>query len=207
MIKLFILDKFPTLIDGLSILLSESKELEITGSATTLKGAADFINDTNTNIIIYDPYYWDRWDDINNNISLELSKCFPKIALMALLGEECKFSYFKTKEAGARAILAKTDTASEIVMAIKAIMAGFTIISKKANSINQHLYFDPKLRITKSEQKVLKLLAEGFSRKEIASITGKTNSSVNYHYKNIGKKLGGNRFNEVLESSYKNKTI
>ena len=194
MIKLFILDKFPGIIDGLTFSLSKYQELEITGSATTLSDAVDFINDTNTDIIIYDPYYWDQWDDINQNISLELRKVFPEKILIALLGEKCKLSFFKAQEAGVSAILTKTDKTLDIVMAAKAVMNGFTLISEKAYTINHHLYSDPKLMMTRSEQKVLKLLAEGFSRKMIAFIIGKSYDSVSSHFKNIAKKFGNDKF-------------
>ena len=83
-------------------------------------------------------------------------------------------------------------------------MNGVKGIVRINEATTQKVLFDESFSIesselTKTEKKIAKFLAEGLSRKEIASQNNISLHTVNTHVKNIYSKLGINKVSELRD--------
>ena len=127
----------------------------------------------------------------------EIKREFPEIALL-FLSMYKKLEYLRLAiEAGAEGYLLKEDTGFELIRAIDTIRKGNTYLSalllKEAPEDligicrgNHRLRGNP---LTNREREVLKLVGDGKTSKDIATMLFISPFTVNNHRKNIKKKL------------------
>lgn len=108
---------------------------------------------------------------------------------------------------GARGYVVKTASSAEIVNAIRHVCQGSYYLSPEvsANIIPELLksheraqVVNPYNALTKREQQVFRLLAEGHSNKEIAEFLEISPKTVERHRANLMSKLGLNSYRDLL---------
>lgn len=90
-------------------------------------------------------------------------------------------------EAGARAFLLKTVRGEDIVEAVRAVAAGRSLIARA--SVGHH-EADPTERLTPSERRVLELIGDGLSNREIGDELGVAEKTVKNHVTSMLAKMG-----------------
>ena len=90
--------------------------------------------------------------------------------------------------AGASGALVKSSSRSEIVDAIRGVMAGKQVLSDEIRHTIENFSSMPEL--SPRQMEILNLVAKGFSNKEIAEIIGISPDTVKEHVANIFQRIG-----------------
>ncbi|WP_282944949.1 response regulator transcription factor [Cellulomonas endometrii] len=100
-------------------------------------------------------------------------------------------------EAGAAAYLLKNVRGAEIADVIRAVAAGRTLLDERTITRRRAAHEDPTEGLTPSEAKVLDLIADGLSNREIGDHLGIAEKTVKNHITSILGKMGLQRRTQV----------
>lgn len=193
MIKLFVIDDHPLVIQGIQAMLGEANDMILAGSAQTAAEARALLAQQKVDIVILDISLPDG-DGLK--LCADLLAKYPALKIIALTTyEEVSFVRAMLK-AGAKAYLFKTADKEEFFKAIRTVMKGGSYLSE---AVNQKLiaaalrqpnstHFVPKL--TRREKEVLKLIIAEHTNQEIAQELSITVSTVETHRTHLCAKLG-----------------
>ncbi len=130
--------------------------------------------------------------------TLELKKTNPDIKVLVLTQYDDKEYISRFLKAGVSGYLLKRAVGSELVSAIRAVSRGeFYLFSSIASKVvagylgkDREATEDPYEKLTDREKQVLKLVAEGYTHKEIGDMLSISTKTVIAHQTNISEKLG-----------------
>lgn len=100
-------------------------------------------------------------------------------------------------KAGAAAFLLKSVRGAEIADVIHAVAAGRTLLDERTLTRRKADNADPTDKLTRSESKVLDLIGEGLSNREIAERLGVAEKTVKNHITSLLAKMGLQRRTQV----------
>ncbi len=100
-------------------------------------------------------------------------------------------------QAGAKAYLLKTVRGAEIADVIKAVAAGRTLLDDRTVMRRRADHEDPTADLTPSERKVLELIGDGMSNREIGERLGVAEKTVKNHITSLLSKMGLQRRTQV----------
>ncbi len=100
-------------------------------------------------------------------------------------------------EAGARAYLLKTVRGAEIADVITAVAAGRTLLDERTVTRRRADQDDPTAELTPSERRVLDLIGDGLSNREIGEKLGVAEKTVKNHITSLLAKMGLQRRTQV----------
>jgi two-component system response regulator NreC len=117
--------------------------------------------------------------------------------------------------AGANGYVLKSDTASSLVKAAEAVLAGRKFVSPSVAQVVLNRTRDPSLQyrrpefgsLTKREQEVIQLLAEGKSNKQVATTLSISVRTAENHRARLMKKLGVNSLSGLVRYAVRNNII
>ena len=98
---------------------------------------------------------------------------------------------------GANAIVMKTDDLGEIQTALRRVLAGETYFSDHFRQACEEMANYQSL--TEREIEILKLISEGLSTKDIATRIFRTQDTVEFHRRNILRKLGATNMAQLVK--------
>lgn len=98
---------------------------------------------------------------------------------------------------GANAIVMKTDDLGEIQTALRRVLAGETYFSDHFRQSCEEMANYQSL--TEREIEILKLISEGLSTKDIATRIFRTQDTVEFHRRNILRKLGATNMAQLVK--------
>lgn len=211
--KILIVDDHQLVIDGLSAIVKELKEYEIVGKASNGKEAVSLVEMLSPNLVLM---------DIDMPIMNGLEACrriktnYPQIAVLILTMHNEPSLIRKVMEIGADGYVLKNADREEFYNALCSIAKGKKYFSAevtesllntegktKSNfSIDNNTLLLAKL--TERELDVLKLIAEGFSNKEIGEHLFISHRTVDTHRTNLMKKLDAHNVAALIKFAIKN---
>lgn len=100
-------------------------------------------------------------------------------------------------DAGASAYLLKTVRGSEVVKAIQDVASGRVLLDARTMQRRRARRNDPAARLTPSERKVLELIGDGLSNREIGERLNIAEKTVKNHITSILAKMGLQRRTQV----------
>lgn len=100
-------------------------------------------------------------------------------------------------DAGAAAYLLKSVRGAEIADVVRAVAAGRTLLDERTLTRRRADHEDPTADLTPSEHKVLDLIGEGLSNREIAERLGVAEKTVKNHITSLLAKMGLQRRTQV----------
>lgn len=118
------------------------------------------------------------------------SRALPQTRAVVLTSFEDPDALRSARAAGARAFLLKTVRGEEIVEAVRAVADGRNLIGRAAVPSPAT---DPMAALTPSERRVLDLIGDGMSNREIAAELGVAEKTVKNHVTGMLAKLGMRR--------------
>lgn len=129
--------------------------------------------------------------------TVEIKKINPDIKILVLSQYDDKEYISRFLKAGVSGYLLKRAVGSELISAIRAVSRGeFYLFSSIASEVvsgylnkQKEAMGDPYERLTDREKQVLKLVAEGYTHKEIADMLDISVKTVIAHQTNISEKL------------------
>jgi len=196
-IKVFVADDHKIFREGLKTLLEMKIGVEVVGEASDGREALREIIHLKPDIVIMDI----SMPNLNGiDATHQIVSANPNIKVMILSMHKDESFVKEALKAGAIGYMIKDGAFSELLDAIKTIMAGKIYLSPTLNEIIVKGFVD-KLRVenlnslsvlTSREREVLQLIAEGKSTSQIGDIMCISIKTVETHRQNIMKKLNIN---------------
>lgn len=181
--------------EGLKSMLSRRDDLDVIGEAEDGLEALRIIKHHTPDLLLLD-LSMPRLSGIS--VMKDAKSQFPDIKILALTIHESDQYVLEAFDAGADGYCIKDASRAELMLAISSVLEGKTYISPGIADTVMKGYLDDRKRlktkspwdtITQREREVLKLLAEGYLNKEIASLLHISVKTVEKHRANIMNKV------------------
>ncbi|MEE6272952.1 response regulator transcription factor [Georgenia wangjunii] len=136
-------------------------------------------------------------DGTGIDIITALAESLPSARPIVLTSFDDDDALAAALQAGARAYLLKTVRGAEIADVIKAVAAGRTLLDERTVMRRRADHEDPTADLTPSERKVLELIGDGLSNREIGERLGVAEKTVKNHITALLSKMGLQRRTQV----------
>ncbi|MBW2330832.1 MAG: response regulator transcription factor [Deltaproteobacteria bacterium] len=193
--RIVIAEDHTILREGLRSLLSSNPDFEIVGEAEDGRDAIRCIEKFKPDLVLMD-LSMPKMDGLD--AITEIKKQSPDTKVLVLTVHKAEEYVFASLKAGADGYLLKDATHAELTLAIESVLAGKPYISPGISEKLVAGYLEGKKplkaesswdSLTQRERQVLKLIAEGYKNKEIASYLYISVKTVEKHRANLMKKL------------------
>ena len=189
MIRVFIVDDHPVVIEGIHSLLQQEPDIEWAGHAMTAQSCLGFFVNNTVDIILMDIHLPDM-----NGVDLckMIKDRYPGIFVLGLSTSNQGLYIKKMMENGASGYILKNSSREDLLQAIHAVRDGCIYFSGEVGEAlkqyqkSQHMELPA---ISRREREVLGLIAEGFTNGEIAEKLFVSQFTVDSHRKNLIAKL------------------
>jgi two-component system response regulator NreC len=194
-IRVLIADDHTLVRDGIRALLALVADIKVVGEAANGREALEKTRQLAPDVILMDLAM-----PIMSGLEAtrRIRKKFPGTKVLALTQYEDREYIVPTIEAGARGFISKTAAFTELASAIQSVHQGKSFLSPIAAAAVVEEYQqkategdrDPYQQLTDREREMLKLVAEGYTAREIADMLVITLRTVETHKTNLMNKLG-----------------
>ncbi len=193
-IRIMVVDDHPIFRRGLISVLSDIGEFKVIGQATNGMEAITKATELQPDVVVMDV----RMPDCNGvEATAALQQVTPTTKVLMLTVSDENDDLFAAMEAGARGYLLKSAELDSLVSAIKVVAAGDVIITPvmAARLMNElklggkHRAEDDFNELSPREKRVMQLVAQGSSNKEIAATLSISETTVKAHLRAILEKL------------------
>jgi DNA-binding NarL/FixJ family response regulator len=195
-IGVFLLDDHEIVRTGLRSLLSAADDLVVVGEAGTVAEALDRIPPTHPDVAILDV----RLPDGSGiEVCREIRSSWPEIACVMLTSYADDEALAASILAGAAGYVLKQVGATDLVGDVRRVANGESLIDpglteRVVNGLRQGVDDDPLLAaLTPQERRILDLIAEGKTNRQIASTLFLAEKTVKNYVSNLLSKLGMER--------------
>ena len=200
-IRVFHLEDYKIIRDGIRFLLSQDFQINIVGDAQHGEQLLKLLPNTKIDVLILD-IYLDSMEHMEVpdgfEICRKVQKIAPEVKVLAHSVYDDADRVAKIMKSGAMGFVSKKAGFEELIHGIKVVHSGKKYIcketSKKLKNLNKFLAgIEDTLHSTdeffsKREKEVLELLAQGHSTREIAKSLFITEKTVESHRKNLVSK-------------------
>lgn len=192
-IRVALVDDHPVVLAGITALLRAAPDIALVGDATTGEAALRLIAGTVPDVAVIDV----SLPDLNGlDLTRRLAERCPSVRLLALTVHEDRAYVQPLLQAGARGYLLKRSAAEDLVRAIRAVVAGGVyldpaVAGKALPGGGPRGAASPDAEpLSQREEDVLRLVAQGFTNKEIATRLGVSVKTVETYKARAAEKLG-----------------
>lgn len=196
MIKIFVVEDHPMLLDGLKNALSKNSDFEIIGTALTGQNCLTILEENDTDVLLMDL----NLPDIKGE---ELSKIiktrYPKIKIIVLTSHDQIYHIRTMLDIGVSAYLLKNEDYCLIEDTIYSVYDGNFELSKQISEIINKT--TGKINISTREKEVLKLIADGLTNQEIADKLFISPLTSDSHRKNLILKFGAKNTASMIKTA------
>ncbi|NOT75789.1 MAG: response regulator transcription factor [Cyclobacteriaceae bacterium] len=213
-IKVFHLEDYKIIRDGIKFLLTTDEEIAISGEASDFDELMKKL-DGQTDILLLD-IYLDSMKEVKTIDGFEIctivNQKFPKIKVIFHSVYDDADRVARAMKAGAMGFISKKAGYQELIQGIKVVYSGKKYIceatSKRLKNLNRFLIgLEDTLKskdefFSKREKQVLELLAKGYSSRAIAKKLFIAEKTVESHRKNLVSKAEVKNTNELIAYSF-----
>lgn len=194
-IKVLIVDDHSIVREGVCALLELSPEVEVVGEAVNGREALTKVRELEPDVVLMD-IAMPVMDGLE--ATRRIVDSHPDVKILVLTQYNDKEYVFPIIEAGALGFLSKTAASSELITAIRAVSRGNSYLSPSIARFLVDAYrseggvsrsHDPYDDLTRREREVLKLLAEGYTAREIAEMLNLSIKTIDGYRSNLMGKL------------------
>jgi DNA-binding NarL/FixJ family response regulator len=207
MIRVFIVDDHPVVIEGIHSLLQNEKDIAWVGQAMNAKSCLGFFVNNTADVLLMDI-------SMPGMEGVELcglmKEKYPGIMILGLSSFNQGLYIKKMMENGASGYILKNSSKEELIQAIHAVYKGYIFFSGEVgmalkeyekSSVNELPILTPR------EKEVLSFIAEGFTNPQIAEKIFLSSFTVDSHRKNLLAKLGAKNTASLVRLAVENKLI
>jgi DNA-binding NarL/FixJ family response regulator len=186
-IRILTVDDHPILRQGIAAIIGDEPDMTLVGEATNGREAIQQFRAHRPDVTLMDL----QMPEMNGlDAMIAIRGEFPDARVIVLTTYAGDVQAKRALQAGARAYLLKNSLHKELLDTIRAVHAGRKNLSPEVSfELAEHAAEDT---LSPLEVRVLRLIAEGNSNKEIAALLSVTEDSVKGHVRNILSKLGAN---------------
>ena len=191
MIRVFLLDDHELVRRGLAEIVNQEEDLEIVGEAETARDALARVPAVRPDVAVLDV----RLPDGNGiEVCREIRSRQPEVRCLFVTSYAEEEGMSQAIMAGAAGYLIKQAKGPEIVDAIRRVAAGQSLLDPtlmpKLLERMRGPASDPLAHLTEQEHRVLDLIAEGLTNREIAQRLYLSEKTVRNYVSSVLKKLG-----------------
>jgi DNA-binding NarL/FixJ family response regulator len=211
-IKLLIVDDHPVFRRGLQEIIEENPDYCIVGDASDGEKALQLAGELKPDIVIVD-IDMPRLNGLEVMRALQKSRSPAIVMVLTMYKEEDMFN--AAMDLGVKAYVLKENAADEILTALDKVLCNETFISPSLSSIGRRrndrvqelLLSKPQIDdLTFAEQRILKLIAEDRTSKEIADLLQISVKTVDNHRQSICHKLNLHGSHSLLKFAFDHKS-
>lgn len=203
MIRVFIVDDHPMVVEGIRSMLLQLPTIEVAGHAMNAASCLGYFVSNTADVVLLDI---NLPDQSGIEVCKALLKKRPELKIIALTNFD-QLTYLQNmKDAGARGYLLKNSSVDEIEKAIQAAVSGKEYWLGR-DSVRESIHEHNQPLLTRREIEVLKLIAEGLTNQEIADKLFVSASTVDSHRKNLISKLQVKNTAALVRTALENKII
>ena len=202
--RVILADDHKLFIEGIAGMLSAVEGIEIAGKAHSGKDALQMTLDKKPDLVVLDITMPDMYGiEVTRKIKAKL----PDVKILILSMHLDLRMIIEVLQAGADAYTLKDSEPSELLTAVKNVLAGKMYLSSKVikllvkDYISKHsvpLSLEQLKDLSARERQVLRLISESKSIKEIAEELHISRSTADTHKANLMRKLGCENTNELI---------
>lgn len=204
-IKILIVDDHSILREGIRVLLESCGEMEVVGEAADGKEAIEKSRKLEPDLVLMDI----AMPGLGGlEATLEIRKTCPKTRVLVLTQYDNKEYIYRFLKAGASGYVLKKAVSAELISAIHAVHRGSSFLSPDVapaviegyiQKKDKELEEDPYEGLTYREKQVLKLIAEGYTNKQIADMLYMSVKTVMGHRTHVMEKLNIHSRTELVK--------
>jgi DNA-binding NarL/FixJ family response regulator len=190
MIRVFIVDDHPVVIEGIHSLLQNEKGIEWAGHAMNAESCLGYFINSTAHVVLMD-ISMPGMDGME--LCATMKEKYPGIMILGLSTFNQGLYIKKMVENGASGYILKNSSKEELIKAIHAVHEGYIYFSGEVGMALQE-YQKSAARelpvLTAREKEILELIAEGYTNPQIAEKIFLSQFTVDSHRKNLLAKLG-----------------
>ena len=211
MIKIAIVDDHHIFMEGLKILLTGEKNIEIVGQAINGKDFISKLENIDVDVVLMDI----EMPEMNGiETTTYISEHYPKIKVIALSMHGDEEYYYKMIHAGAKGFLLKESKSMELKEAIQKVSIGENYFSQELlRRIIYNFGSDKNIKskkgteLSKREIEILSLICNGFSNGEIADKIHISQRTAEGHRSSLLKKTNSKNTASLIMYAIKNNLV
>jgi DNA-binding NarL/FixJ family response regulator len=194
-IKIIITDDHAIVREGIIAILKLYDDVMVVGEASNGKEAIDKTDELKPDIVLMDI----AMPGLGGlEAAIEIKKRHPDVKILVLTQHDDREYISRFLKAGVSGYLLKKAVGSELISAIRAVSKGELylhssitsgVVAGYLNKDKKYLMEDPYEKLTDREKQVLKLIAEGYTHKEIAGMLNISVKTAIAHHTNMSEKL------------------
>ncbi len=202
-ISVLIADDHTIVRSGVRMLLEAESDIKVVGEALNGREALELAESLQPDIVLMD-ITMPEMDGLE--ATKQLKTRFPEINVLVLTMHRSDEYFFEMLKAGASGYILKGAKTSELINAVRIVQRGevFLYPSMTQKLVQGYLQLadwesEGEPSLSPREKEILRLLAEGYSNKEIAEKLVISPSTVHSHRGNLMDKLGLNNRRELIQ--------
>ncbi|MFZ5945184.1 MAG: response regulator transcription factor [Bacillota bacterium] len=216
-IRIVIADDHNVVRKGLKLLLENEQDICVIGEAENGQEAINICRDNNPDILLLD-LQMPKMDGLET--LTEVKKILPQLKVLILTMHEDDEILIQAMRNNANGYILKKAPEDQLLQAIRAISSGETFLDgintkafiravfeeRRSDSEQKGQVISGK-KLSQREKEVLKLVAQGFTDKEIAEDLNISIKTVESHKHRIKEKLGLKRLAELIRYAIENNIL
>ncbi|CAM3460602.1 response regulator transcription factor [Occultella aeris] len=193
-VRVMIVDDHEVVRRGIAEVIERSDGLTVVGEASSVAEAHRRVPLVRPDVLLVD---LQLPDGTGLDIITEAARVLPEARAVVLTSFDDDDAVAAALAAGAKAFVLKSVRGAEIADVVRAVAAGRTLLDDRTVTRRQDAHPDPTADLTPSELKVLDLIGEGLSNREIADRLGVAEKTVKNHITSLLAKMGLQRRTQV----------
>jgi DNA-binding NarL/FixJ family response regulator len=207
MIRVFIVDDHPVVIEGIHSLLQNEKDMEWAGHAMNAQSCMGFFVSNTANVVLMDV----SMPDMSGiELCAAMKAKYPGIFILGLSTFNQGLYIKKMMENGASGYILKNSSKQELIRAIHSIYEGGIFFNGEvgdALTAYQRSSMVELSMLTRREKEILELVAEGYTNAQIAEKIFLSVFTVDSHRKNLMAKLNVKNTASLIRLAIEQKLI
>ncbi len=207
MIRIFIVDDHPVVIEGIHSLLKNEKDMEWVGQAMNAQSCLGFFVNNTADVVLMDI----SMPGISGvELCATMKEKYPGIFILGLSTFNQGLYIKKMMENGASGYILKNSSKEELITAIHTVYEGGIFFSGEAGQAlkeYQRSSLSELPALTEREKEILGLIAEGYTNPQIAEKIFLSSFTVDSHRKNLLAKLNVKNTATLIKLAVERKLI
>lgn len=196
MFTLLIADDHPLFLDGLALLLAAMLPDSRILQAQDMTLVRQHLSAQPVDLLLLDRVMpgMDGMDRLT-----ELAETWPQLPVAIISASDSSQHIREALDAGAAGFIPKTTSPSDMVIAVKRLLAGKTYIPQQAWQSIRKVYVNGEISLSARQHEILTLLGEGSGNKQIADRLQLAEGTIKQHLNNIFRALGVTNRTQALQ--------
>jgi len=207
MIRVFIVDDHPVVIEGIHSLLQNEKDIEWAGQAMNAQSCLGFFVNNKADVVLMD-ISMKGMDGVE--LCGVMKQKYPGVMILGLSTFNQGLYIKKMMENGASGYILKNSSKEELIEAINAVYSGAIFFSGEVGQALQEYQKSSKNELpvlSGREKEILGLIAEGYTNPQIAEKIFLSQFTVDSHRKNLLAKLNVKNTATLIKFAVEHKLI